>query len=293
MTYDTSRFTATLLLDKPFSAAVVDLKILANGVRDGDANRLDGEWLNTVSLASSGDNVAGGDFSFRLFILPGDAMDLTNSKTWNVNSTDGQRVRDLQNGIAIAGIGVFGYDARADLDGNNRINSTDGTLVRDQQNAIIVRRDASGGVGSQQNAKNAFDVNDDGMVSPLDALLTISELTRRQQSPAVELDGKFYDVSGDGLTTPLDVLLIISDLTRSRGAGVSGEGEAPLRNEDSALASFTFDDSSSSEMFMQTAPRVNEGDTQLQTFEELWSETEFEATLALIATDSIIRRKRK
>ena len=41
-------------------------------VKDLAGNKLNGEWTNQVSSYPSGDAAAGGDFSFRFNVLPGD-----------------------------------------------------------------------------------------------------------------------------------------------------------------------------------------------------------------------------
>jgi ELWxxDGT repeat protein len=74
------------------------------------------------------------------------------------------------------------------------------------------------------NDANSRDVDDNGVVSPLDALLVINELTLRNftdpttgQLPPVS--GKpvhYLDVSRDGLVSPLDALLVINDLPSTR-----------------------------------------------------------------------------
>ena len=74
-----------------------------------------------------------------------------------------------------------------------------------------------------QNPLNRLDVNADGRVSPLDALIGINFLNRRQQSEMPpEYDIPFYDVSGDGAISPIDSLTIINALNR----GTLGSGEA-------------------------------------------------------------------
>jgi hypothetical protein len=138
LTYDAGTFTATLLLNKAFPAAVVDLAITASGVLDIASNNLDGEWIDGVTTGNSGNGTAGGDFSFRIFTLPGDAQDESGgSSTRIVNTNDAQFVRDMQNGLALPEIGAIGYDPRADLDGSNFINTNDSQYERDQQNALI------------------------------------------------------------------------------------------------------------------------------------------------------------
>jgi hypothetical protein len=62
------------------------------------------------------------------------------------------------------------------------------------------------------NAANPLDVNDDGTVSPLDALILIDHLL----DPALYPVGSYYmDVNGDGAVSPLDLLTVIDFLQHS------------------------------------------------------------------------------
>jgi len=98
------------------------------------------------------------------------------------------------------------------------------------------------------NSRKPTDVNDDGTVSPIDALLVINYLNTVGGGPVPEgSPPPFIDVSGDNQISPLDALLVINELNR-RG---SGEGEASKETTatasyatlvDSALAQFQFDD---------------------------------------------------
>jgi hypothetical protein len=82
------------------------------------------------------------------------------------------------------------------------------------------------------NESNPYDVNADGQVNPLDALLIINSISRNggpgpiSQFPSPD---RFYDVNGDGLITALDALLIINFINRRQ----RGEGEmlAPPAND--------------------------------------------------------------
>jgi hypothetical protein len=80
------------------------------------------------------------------------------------------------------------------------------------------------------NPHNQYDVNDDGAVSPGDALVVINRLNGREVAgegtgeedrPALST---YPDVSGDGIVAPFDVLLIINYLNTYDGE--SGEGES-------------------------------------------------------------------
>jgi sugar lactone lactonase YvrE len=73
---------------------------------------------------------------------------------------------------------------------------------------------------------NRFDVNADGLVTPIDALLVINRLNALGPGAFTSHAGgtqppPFYDVSGDDFVSPLDALLVINYLN----AGSSGEGE--------------------------------------------------------------------
>lgn len=77
-----------------------------------------------------------------------------------------------------------------------------------------------------RNPVNAVDVNRDGLVTPLDALIVLNEVGRRTRLGLTELEPRpegsslpYYDVDGDGDIVPLDalrVLIGIRPLTQSR-----------------------------------------------------------------------------
>jgi len=88
-----------------------------------------------------------------------------------------------------------------------------------------------------QNKHWALDVNDDGLVTALDALIVINHMNRNgigsADTPPPPGSSTFVDVNGDRFITPLDVLIIINFLNQVQGArnpsgsaeGGSGEGE--------------------------------------------------------------------
>jgi hypothetical protein len=77
------------------------------------------------------------------------------------------------------------------------------------------------------NPVNPFDVNDEGVVSPLDVLMTINHINTNPSEtslPAQQFSPpRFFDTNVDGLITAGDVLLVLNRLN-SFWAG-SGEGE--------------------------------------------------------------------
>ena len=78
-------------------------------------------------------------------------------------------------------------------------------------------------------------MNDDGYVSPLDALLLINALNSfgARALTGVNLSATYCDVNGDKYVSPLDALCIINWLNQVDGAG---EGESATDHEVRELA---------------------------------------------------------
>ncbi len=72
------------------------------------------------------------------------------------------------------------------------------------------------------NHFDAEDVNDDGIISPIDALMVVNSMN---QSTAVDTNG-FVDVNNDGLRSPIDVLLVVNRINRG---GERTPRQAPSR----------------------------------------------------------------
>ena len=90
-----------------------------------------------------------------------------------------------------------------------------------------------------QNQSNHFDVDADGFVSPIDALIVINYLSRNGSNIPIGsltyVPAPYRDVNGDFFLAPIDVLQVINELNRrSRAAG--GEGESNLNNGTSLIA---------------------------------------------------------
>ena len=86
------------------------------------------------------------------------------------------------------------------------------------------------------------DTNNDGFVSPIDALLIINLINRRAADPLgadptlppreLTPDAPYYDTNGDGLLSPSDVLLVINFLNVQAAASLEGEhAPAPPERE--------------------------------------------------------------
>ncbi|MCA9139523.1 MAG: redoxin domain-containing protein [Planctomycetales bacterium] len=88
-----------------------------------------------------------------------------------------------------------------------------------------------------QNPVNQFDVNVDGEVAPVDALIVINDLIHNGNHvlPAKEVDysGPLRDVNGDGESTVIDALLVINSLMRTDVGDVAPQVLLP--NQDGEL----------------------------------------------------------
>ncbi len=86
-----------------------------------------------------------------------------------------------------------------------------------------------------QNPTEAMDVNADGFISPIDALLIINFLNNNDGDGSVGSlppPPPYRDVNGDNFITPIDALMVINILNNSLASG--GEGEATLGTSDMA-----------------------------------------------------------
>jgi hypothetical protein len=88
-------------------------------------------------------------------------------------------------------------------------------------------------IGAWHNAANPLDVNGDGQVTPLDALLVINYLNAHPgNNPLLDVSitpPLYCDVNQDQACTSLDALLVINQLN-GQPAGV-GEGEADFAGQ--------------------------------------------------------------
>ncbi len=104
-------------------------------------------------------------------------------------------------------------------------------------------------INAWHNFKNPFDINDDGVVSPLDVLQVINYLNRNGSGKLPvrsESVPPFVDVDKDDRNSPIDVLLVINQLRRR-----AGEGEF--------VQSYSRNVGSNSETFDSSTPTVRVG----------------------------------
>ncbi len=103
---------------------------------------------------------------------------------------------------------------------------------------LNVGTDGTGSGEGESPLHNTFlptDVNDDGFVSAIDALVVINALSRGgvgEGESAADEPFYFYDVNGDANVTALDALIVINRLNNPGSSG--GEGEAVLSSPSSS-----------------------------------------------------------
>ena len=104
-------------------------------------------------------------------------------------------------------------------------SNASGGVFADNQAVITITNDDF--IRLWQNPRDAMDVNDNGFITGLDALVIINRLNTVGSGvlPSQPPPGRyfFYDVNGDNACTPIDALIIINELNRR-----SEQADAPL-----------------------------------------------------------------
>jgi hypothetical protein len=142
---------------------------------------------------------------------------------------------NLLNTLGIGRTGVFGTDLRELV-----LNPPPTNAANDTVDGIVTIDD---GQTPWHNAVDALDVNGDGRVTPLDAMIVINRLNAEAAGGVPFPSGYYYDVNNDRVCTAQDVLLVINYLN-AQTAAASGlepgaaEGERPSGNARDGL----FDD---------------------------------------------------
>ncbi|HBE72424.1 MAG TPA: hypothetical protein DDW52_30175, partial [Planctomycetaceae bacterium] len=126
--------------------------------------------------------------------------------------------------------GTFSYDHRflAGMDSDSfTYQATDGNGSSLVTTVTITITDPP--PPPHQNSANNLDVNADGFVTPIDALLIINYLNGNGSTTVDDLPPPppFRDVNGDNFIAPNDVLAVITYLNSVSGGG-SGEGEGMI-----------------------------------------------------------------
>lgn len=147
-----------------------------------------------------------------------------------------------------------------------------GVVALDKVHLISTSLQINGGSGEsdtdRHNSRNAYDVNNDGFVSPIDALLIIRELN---QSGSINLAPRgpgdyYFDVVRDGRCTPADALAVINYLNFQaaqgvNGSGAGGEGEGESQSSPEIAELGLMPDSLNQEKTVVTSQIANPGNT--------------------------------
>ena len=131
----------------------------------------------------------------------------------------------------VKAIPASGYSAQNPTGGLAQASVTANTATADIDFSFI-----SGG-SAWQNPRDRFDVNDNQLVSPVDALLIINALNSgggRLLTGSGVPTFPYIDVTGEGVLSPTDALLVINELNKNRGQG-EGSGEGGSASSSSTL----------------------------------------------------------
>jgi hypothetical protein len=196
-TYQPASQTAIWTFSQPITADKL-LLTLDDSVTDRAGNALDGEWLGTADIMPSGNGLEGGDFSYRLNVLPGD---LDHDGT--VNLFDLVYVQSHLGTTA----NTSGYDALADYDGS-------GTTTMLDRTAVLNHLFSSLPPGEPTSDELPGDINGDGRVSLVDLLILQRNFGRT--SGVTRSQG---DLTADGRVDRSDLAALAHELGRRTVAG--------------------------------------------------------------------------
>lgn len=149
--------------------------------------------------------------------------------------------------------GAFRFDHLAD--GNYRIDVSPQRLIHSYVGdpmtvtvtagqSLTVQAGAVRVDSPRHNSALAYDVNDDGKVSAVDALIIINDLARNRNRILGEGEqtGLDIDVSNDGGVSAIDALLVINQLSQIPSGGGEGEAVGGLLARDAVLANWATSD---------------------------------------------------
>jgi hypothetical protein len=125
--YNAPARTAVWTLNRlvPSDRVLLDLDAGPGGVNAAGV-ALDGEWADGARAFPSGDGAPGGDFQFRINVVPGDA-----NRNGNVSPTDFGSVRSaVGRSTADVGVAPRNYTVFRDVNGSGSVSPTDIGTVR-------------------------------------------------------------------------------------------------------------------------------------------------------------------
>ena len=177
----------------------------------------------TVSTSGIGTVVPFGILSAWIdFNRDGDWADVGERILTNVSLNPS--VLDPNGNITFANLAVPIWAVPGDTYARFRLSTTSGLGVSGQADAGEVEDHRIVILANPwQNSPNPYDVNNDGGVSPIDALLLINYINAGHGGavppvlPGETPPPPYYDVNGDGVITAQDVLVVINQLNDASG----------------------------------------------------------------------------
>jgi len=146
----------------------------------------------------------------------------SNAARWRINTRTG--VDKLTIAPSLSATALLSVVAELDSDSDLRLNlpPVSGPLDVTRQNGRTFAQASVAHVQVQldstrrpeNNLVNQNDANNDGVVTPLDALRILNTLASRQRVGQSSVDVIFGDTNGDGQVTPLDALVVINHIAQ-------------------------------------------------------------------------------
>ncbi len=132
-------------------------------------------------------------------------------------------------------------------------------FIRFGSDTLNITSSGNLGGGEFTNKNNRHDVNADGFVSPIDALIVINHLNARPTTAGGgegENDKYYIDVNGDDALSPIDALLVINRLNGLNSGAGEGEGEG--EGSADATDSIFGQESAMEQLLAQLAPDLED-----------------------------------
>lgn len=224
--YDASTYTAVWTLSAALEKDKVLVDLSGDGldpVQDGSGNVLDGEWTTNVSTYASGDGTAGGDFEFRIDVLPGEVSGGT-----MVTGYDYILTRILQ-GKTTADPG---YLHIRDIDGSGTIDTTDWMYVYSQIFSQLPTGDPVGISNDAPTTAGFADVN--LLEDTLYETVSLWDKFADAEDNSADLTYEIIGNSNAGLFDSLYVDDITDELLMNFDIDVFGEADLVIRATDSS-----------------------------------------------------------
>ena len=243
----------TSLNQSPFPDAVIGSEyafysVVTDGVGYREAKPLVAETSTRVVADTANapvlDDLLTGTYRGRSLVI--DLLQQVGSSQSAIDPNSVVIVTDAEHGtVTMLGDGRLRYDANHGFVGEDEIAFTVRDVDGRVSNLAVVSIRVVG--SPAQNPLNFSDVNDDGDVHPLDALMVLVRLAQAQRdgvtggllaaAVADELPQRFYDVDGNGRIEPLDALMVLIEIAKNnRRSNAEGESRP---NKTPAMPSIT------------------------------------------------------